>query len=67
MVCLSRNCNGRFLRKEDKPTELKVTIPVTPQKLIVKVDGQISEIDLTRFYFGDGKWVVSGQGGDLFK
>lgn len=46
--------------------ELKVTIPVTPQKLIVKAGESTAEVDLTRFYFGDGKWVVNVQGDDVF-
>lgn len=47
--------------------ELKVTIPLTPQKLIVTAGDSSLEVDLARFYFGDGKWVVNIQGDDVFR
>lgn len=46
--------------------ELKVTIPAPSQKLIVKVGESLAEVDISRFYFGDGKWVVNIQGDDVF-
>lgn len=47
--------------------ELTVTIPAPSQKLVVKVGDSSAEVDLARFYFGDGKWVVNIQGDDVFR
>lgn len=34
--------------------------------LTVKLGGSVMEIDVMRFHFGDGEWVVAVYGDDLF-
>lgn len=46
--------------------EHKITIPVATKKLIVEVGMSVAEIDLPRFCFGDGEWVVTIHGEDVF-
>lgn len=42
------------------------TFQAPDMKLTVTCDDSTMEIDLARVYFGDGKWVVTIQGDDVF-
>ncbi len=46
--------------------EFKVTIPIPSKKFVMVCGDSKMEIDLARFNFGDGKWVVNIQGADVF-
>lgn len=46
--------------------DIKVTLPTPSQKLVVLAGDSSMEVDLSRFYFGDGKWVVTIHGDDVF-